>query len=511
MISRRKMLAGALSAGGAAALPPARRGRPRRRSAPGVTITSALTADPRSFDPGFTQGVAGREATRLFFDPLVTVDESGRLAPGLAERWDQPDARTYVLHLRRGVAFHDGTAFDAAAVKAHFDHHLDPANKSLRRGEITSIDAVTVVDAHTVRIALKEPFAAFLAPLADLSGFIESPAARRQHGAAFGARPVGTGPFRLVEYQKDVHTVAERNPAYWRAGFPKADTVILRPIPVDTTRLTEVRTGGVQIASDPPFQDIRRLRGAADVVLSEKQGFRWDYMAFNETRGVGANRAFRQAVSRAIDREAIHNVVYFGTGTIAYDPFLPGTPYHDPAYRPFTRDVGEARKLIESSGVKPPVTLPVVITPDPVKQRVTQIVQQNLAEIGIELSLRQTDAAAHTALIEAGDFTFDPGWGWFGYRPDPDQYLYILTRTKGSRNIGRYSNPQVDQLLTAERSTTVQSERRQAFRRIAALLSEDAVYISYHYGSDFKVRSPQLQNFVHRQDGIIRYDELALA
>jgi peptide/nickel transport system substrate-binding protein len=113
-------------------------------------------------------------------------------------------------------------------------------------------------------------------------------------------------------------------------------------------------------------------------------------------------------------------------------------------------------------------------------------------------------------MIEAGDFTFDPGWGWFGYRPDPDQYLYILTRTKGSRNIGRYSNPQVDQLLTAERSTLVPSERRQAFRRIAALLSEDAVYISYHYGSDFKVRSPQLQGFVHRQDGIIRYDELAL-
>jgi peptide/nickel transport system substrate-binding protein len=152
----------------------------------------------------------------------------------------------------------------------------------------------------------------------------------------------------------------------------------------------------------------------------------------------------------------------------------------------------------------------VAVTPDPVKQRVAQIVQQNLAEIGIELSLRQTDAAAHTAMIEAGDFTFDPGWGWFGYRPDPDQYLYILTRTKASRNIGRYSNPQVDQLLAAERSTLVQSERRQAFRRIAALLHEDAVYISYHYGSDFKVRSPQLQGFVHRQDGIIRYDELAL-
>jgi peptide/nickel transport system substrate-binding protein len=478
---------------------------------PGLTITSALTADPRSFDPAFTQGVAGREATRLFYDALVNVDGSGRLVPGLAERWDQPDAKTYVLHLRQGVKFHDGTVFDAAAVKAHFDHHLDPANKSLRRGEITSIDTVSVVDAHTVRIALKEPFAAFLAPLADLSGFIESPAARQQYGREFGARPVGTGPFRLVEYQKDVHTVAERNPAYWRAGFPKADTVVLRPIPVDTTRLTEARTGGVQIASDPPFQDIRRLRGSSDVVLSEKQGFRWDYMAFNQTKGVGANRAFRQAVNRAIDREAIHNVVYFGTGAVAYDPFLPGTPFHDPAYRPITRDVGEARKLIDGSGVKTPVALQVAVTPDPVKQRVVQIVQQNLAEIGIEISLTQTDAAAHTALIEAGDFTFDPGWGWFGYRPDPDQYLYILTRTKGSRNIGRYSSPLVDQLLTTERSVLAQSERRQAFRRIAELLTEDAVYISYHYGSDFKVRSPRLQNFVHRQDGIIRYDELTLA
>jgi peptide/nickel transport system substrate-binding protein len=233
-------------------------------------------------------------------------------------------------------------------------------------------------------------------------------------------------------------------------------------------------------------------------------------MAFNQSKELANSKTFRQACNWAIDRVAIQAVIYLNTGSVAFDPFLPGAPFHDPGYKPFARDLSRVARLIEESGVKTPITLEVALSQDPVKRKVGQIVQQNLAEIGVQLEFRQVDAASHTALIEAGDFVFDPGWGWFGYRPDPDQYLYILGHSKGSRNIGRYNNPEADQLLTAQRSATSEGERRTLFRKVAELLSEDAVYISYHYGSDFKLRNPGLQGFVHRADGIIRYDELAL-
>src|SRR5262249_28220360 len=157
---------------------------------------------------------------------------------------------------------------------------------------------------------------------------------------------------------------------YWRPGLPKSDTVILRPIPIDTTRLTEARTGGVEIASDPPFQDIQRLRDAAEVVLSEKQGFRWDYMAFNQAKDPGANQSFRQAFNWGIAREAIQEALFFGPGPIASDPFPPGPPFHDPGSRPFPPDREKARRLVESPGLEPPLTLEVALDPDPVKQRV---------------------------------------------------------------------------------------------------------------------------------------------
>lgn len=477
-----------------------------KRSEP---IIGALTADPRTLDPGATTGINGREATRAVFDALIDIDEAGNPLPNLAERWEQPDQKTYVFQLRQGVKFHDGTAFDAEAVKAHFDYHLDPANKSLRRGEITSIDAVTVVDANTVRIALKAPFAAFLAPLADLTGFIESPTARQRSGADFGLQPVGTGPFKMVEYQKDVHTVLERNPDYWRQGFPKADRVTLRSIPANSTRLTEVRTGGVHITTDPPFQDVQALRTSSDIVLSEKPGFSWEYMMFNQQTELGGNAAFRQAFNWALDREAIHNVVYFSTGNIAYDPLWPGTPFHDPSYKPFTRDVAKATSLIAAAGLKPPVTLEIGLLTDPVKQKLAQVVQQNLEEIGVRLTFKPVDQASLTSQINAGDYVFDLAWGRSGYRPDPDQYISPLTQSGGSFNIARYSNPAVDQLLTEERASFDAAKRREIFRKLADLMNEDAVYLSYHYGADFKIHTPSLRGFVHRQDGLIRYDELA--
>jgi peptide/nickel transport system substrate-binding protein len=503
MISRRSLVISLAAAGVA-----------RRARAAGTdgTLTAAIFADPLTFDPHLTGNLQGRAVTRAIHDTLFTLDANGRLAPGLVESWERPDAKTYVLHLRSGITFHDGSAFDAAAVEYNINRIFDPALGSIRAGEISALDKIPVVDAHTLRLALKYPFAAFLFPMTDVAGCIGSPAAMQRWKADYGLHPVGTGPFKLAEYLKDAHTTLEKNGNYWIAGKPLLDRVVLRPIPTDSTRLAELQAGGVQIAEALPLQDIKRARQMARITVSERVGFRWEYFGFNLRDAYpGRSKPFRQAFQWAIDREALHQVAYFGTGTIGFDGIMPGSPFADPNYRPFTYDPDRAKRLIDASGLTGPITITAPLQPDPVKQRAAQVFQANAEAIGVTVKIEQVDSAGYRASLGGGTMAVDLQ-GWWGYRPDPDQYLAILLGTAGSyAKWNGYSNPQMDTEILAERAAATEDERRPIFRQMSAMMNEDAAYVPWHYTSDFKGLSPRVRGFVHAPDGIIAFQDLSLS
>ena len=324
----------------------------------GGTLTVALFADPRTLDPHLTGNLQGRATTQAIHDTLLEVDGNGHLVPGLVESWEWKDDRTVVLTTRSGVKFHDGTDFDAEAVRYNLERIRNPDTGSIRGGEISVLDTIEVVDAKTVKLSLKQPFAAFLFPLVDVAGCVASPTALERWGQEYGLHPAGTGPFAATEYLKDAHTILERNGDYWNAGKPHLDRLVLRPIPVDSTRLAELRSGGVQLAESLPLQDIPRLREGDEIVVSEKVGFRWEWFGFNvREEYAGRSRKLRQAFQWAIDREALHHVAYFGTGSIGYDGILPGSPFHDPDYKPYERDLDKAKRLVEESGLDRPIEL----------------------------------------------------------------------------------------------------------------------------------------------------------
>lgn len=488
------------------------RPRPARAFTPGGAITVALFADPLTFDPHLTGNLQGRAATRAIHDTMFTVDAQGRLAPSLVETWEHPDAKTYVLHLRRGVKFQDGTPFDAASVQYNLNRIFDPTLGSIRAGELSALDRVDLVDPSTLRLSLKYPFAAFLFPLTDVAGCVGSPTAMERWKADYGLHPVGTGPFRLGEYLKDAHTILEKNGEYWIPGKPVLDRVVLRPIPTDSTRLAELQAGGVQIAEALPLQDIKRVRRIASIVVSERVGFRWEYFGFDLRPAYpGRSRPFRQAFQWGIDRQALHEVAYFGTGSIGYDGILPGSPFADPAYRPFTYDPDKAKRLIEQSGLSGPISITAPLQPDPVKQRAAQVFQANAAAIGVRVNIQQVDSAGYRSSLANGTMAVDLQ-GWWGYRPDPDQYLAILLGTTGSyAKWNGYADPEMDKLILAERAATAEDERRRVFRRMMNLMNEDAAYVPWHYTSDFKGLSPKVRGFVHTPDGIINLQDLSLA
>jgi peptide/nickel transport system substrate-binding protein len=480
-------------------------------AARGGTLTAAIFADPLSFDPHITGNLQGRAACRAIHDTLFTIDAKGLLAPGLVESWERPDEKTFVLKLRAGLKFHDGTQLDAAAIKYNIDRIRDPKTNSIRGGEITALDTVAVVDAHTVRLTLKYPFAAFLFPFTDVSGCIGSPAAFEKWGANYTLHPAGAGPFTLADYQKDSRTLLERNTGYWAAGKPYLDSVVLRPIPTDSTRLAELRSGGVMLAEALPLQDIARLRQSQEIVVSEKVGFRWEYFGFNlREQYPGHSKPFRQAFQWAIDREALHRAAYFGTGEVGYDGILPGSPFHDASYRPYKTDMDRAKRLIDESRISAPIVLEAPLQPDPVKQRSAQIFQAVAAKLGVKVEIQQVDSAGYRSSLQGGVMACDLQ-GWWGYRPDPDQYLAILLHSTGSyAKFHGYSNPAMDKLLDAQRAAGNVDERRKLFRQISELMNEDAVYVPWHYSSDFKGLNPKVKGFVHAQDGIIAFQDLYL-
>src|SRR5262245_3723561 len=226
-ITRRNLVRGAAGLGLSAPILTSGWGRAARaaqESTPTAEIPSGgsfVAGHPTSIlsmDPAATGEPQVRTIRNCVTEALFDLDADANLIPRLAESWEQPDETTYVLHLRQGVKFTDGTPFDAEVVKFNLERMLNPETENVWASELAQLDSVNVIDTNTVELKTKSLLAAFLIPLYDMSGMQLSPAAVEQWGADIGFHPVGTGPFKFVEFIKDQHVVLEKNPDYWQPG-----------------------------------------------------------------------------------------------------------------------------------------------------------------------------------------------------------------------------------------------------------------------------------------------------
>jgi peptide/nickel transport system substrate-binding protein len=473
----------------------------------GGQIVYADAADPKSMDPAFITNRNGARVLQMLYDPLIDLDAESNLVPALAESWEiSSDAKTITLKLRQGVKFHDGTDFDAAAVKVHFDRHLDPASKSLRTGELAGVASVEAVDTNTFRIQLKAPNPQFLYFLIDWNAFIESPTALKTYGADYASHPVGTGPFKFVEYAQDDHTLLERNPTYWDTGKPYVDSLKFRVIPVDATRLIELQSGGAQVIQDAPLQDIQRLSTSSDVKLDRRLGGRFSIWSWNIGHSPYADNAdFRQAVNWALDRQGLLQAVYFGTGRISFAPYHAGTPFDDPTYRPFERNLDKARQLLQSAqanGLPSPASFPLYTGPMGVYPKLVQIIQANLAEIGVNVDIQQEADAAYNARIDRNDwhwYVYSGGWSW---RPDPSLFLRNLFHSASTYTLARvYKDADVDRLIEQGEQETALDKRKALYSQLADKLNQIGSSTFAYQEENVVAISPKLQGWAFRADG----------
>jgi len=503
---------GGATGGAASGSPVASVGTPKR----GGTLRAGLTSDVGNLDPLLSSFLVDRQVFYNMYESLVAIDTDLKIIPSLAEKWDiSADGKAYTFSLRQGVKFHDGSDFNADAVKFNIERYLNDKT-SRRRSEIDSIQAVEVVDPNTVRFTLKAAFAPLLANLVDRAGMMLSPQAVQAGGPDFTRKPVGagTGPFKFVEWVKDDHITLERNTAYWKkaadgSALPYLDKITYRPITDETVRLTNLRSGDLDVDFAVPAKDYATVKSGGEFGFQETTAVSFSSLYFNTATEPFNKKELRQALAYLIDRDQISKTVFFGTQKIAYGPVPPSSWAYDSAFTPYSVDVAKAKSLLQAGGKPDGFTFEFKVgAGSPTKIQLAQLLKDQFAKANITMNIAQLEAAKIATDTQQGNFQ-SAFYGWSG-RIDPDGNIYNQMRGSGSLNESRYDNAQVNDLLDKARASTMQTERTSLYQQAQRLIVEDAPFIFYGFGLALLIGRTPVQGTKVYADQIMRFERVWL-
>ena len=456
------------------------------RRAPAVDpaiITVGIRTAPNTLDPRQASDEVSQRVSELIFSPLMILGPDLKPAPHLATRLDNPDPLTYIAHLRRGVRFHDGHELTAADVVYTFGAFTDPTYVSPFKGAFTSLQSVTALDDYTVQFRLKTPFAAFPAQLV-----LQPPVVPAGSGDALRAFPVGTGPYRFVEYATDDHVTLSAFEGYFD-GLPNNAGLVLKVVPDDTMRGLELRRGSLDVVvNDLPPDIVHQLRREDDLQSATSPGLDFSYLGINFRDPILADRRVRQAIGYAIDRQAIVDYLRRGLARLATG-LVPSQAWaYEPDVEQFAYDPAKARALLDEAGYRDPdgdgprprLQLSLICSTNEETRLQSAIIQDNLKRVGIDLDVRSYEFATFYQDVLSGRFQlFSLQWVG-GALVDPD----ILRRVYHSSQVppagfnrGYYRNPEVDRLLDDAAAATSDEERRRLYGEVQRRVAQDAVYI----------------------------------
>ncbi len=490
-----------LSPGAAAAADPPKKGG---------TLRVGFYIEAATMDPHLSGSKIDRQVYHNIYEPLVTLDTKLGIKPGLAESWSQPDPKTLVFKLRRGVKFHDGTDFNAEAAKFNFER-MKTEPKSVRKGEVANIDTVEVVDSHTLKVNLKKPDAALLATLTDRAGMMVSPKVVQERGVELGrnAKGAGTGPFEFVEWVRDSHLVIKRHDGYWnKQGGPYLDRVRYRPIPDDVVKLHSLQSGEIDVMDYVQPRDVAAVKADKNVVVVDVPSLADFAYQLNTTRPPFNVKALRQAVAYALDVEQIVKGVWLNVGVAANGPIPPTSWAYDKSIAPIKRDLARAKAKLAEGGQPNGFTFTLTTNNIPINIQEAEVMQAQLAEAGITAKVKLVDSATLISDGNARNFEM-VSFQWSG-RPDPDgnTYQFLRTTPGTSFNWSGVSNPQMDALLDRTREISNQAERRKLYGELTKLLQDELPMIFIVHPIEPKAFSPKVQGYEPIPDGMMRFKDV---
>jgi peptide/nickel transport system substrate-binding protein len=472
-----------------------------------------LAEDPDLLDPHQARTFVGRLVFTALCDKLVDIDNNLKIIPRLATEWNvAEDGKTVTMKLRRGVTFHDGEKFDAAAAKFNLERALN-LPESRRKSEIAAIATVDVVDDYTIKLNLKEPSSPLLSQLTDRAGMMVSPKAASAAGANLATKPVCSGPFKFVERVQNDRIVLERFADYYDKAKYHFDKVTFLPIPDATVRLANLQSGQLDMLERLLPTDIAAVKADKRLVLQPITSLGYASYTINLANGERANTPLgkdpriREAIELAIDRNIINQVVFNGEFTVGNQPVAPTNTYYAKAFPVPARNVDKAKALLKEAG-QPNFSFEMQVPNDTQQTQVAQVIQGMLREAGIDMKIVSLEFA--TALQNQTKGNYQASLiGWSG-RPDPDGNIHVFLKTKAPLNESGYSNPETDKWLDAARLTYDVAKRQEAYSKAAEqYLKDRPINYLYHVKWLF-VHSTKLAGFTASPDGMIRLEGVKL-
>ncbi|MFW2544621.1 ABC transporter substrate-binding protein [Primorskyibacter sp. 2E107] len=475
----------------------------------GVLIVGQI-AEPKSLDPAAVTAVNDFRILVNLYEGLVRYKPGTlEVEPGLATAWEiSEDGTEYTFTLREGVMFHDGTPFNAEAVKFNFDRMLNEDHPYHNTGPFplafffSAVTETTALDDYTVKFTLNGPYAPFLSNLAYPTGLMVSPAAVEANGADFGRSPAGTGPFKFTEWRSNEAVVVEKNPDYW--GDPAGtEAVVFRPITDANTRVAEMLAGGIDMMVEVPPTSLSQFTGDDFNVVEQAGPHVW-FLILNAKEGPFADKKVRQAANYAINKEALVNDVLEGTAEVAAGPTPPAFAWaYNDALDPYPYDPEKAKALLAEAGAEG-AELTFFVTEggsgmlDPVAMGTA--IQADLAAVGFDVTIETYEWNTFLGEVNPGlEGKADMAeMAWMTNDPDTLPYLALRSDAwpdKGGFNSGYYSNPEVDTLLEQARVATDQSERAALYKEMQEIVQDDAPWVFVANWKQNAVTSDRVENF----------------
>lgn len=443
---------------------------------PTGTLTLALPLDVQSLDPIKTYSLNNGRWQKNVFGYLVWRDEEMNVVPGagLATDWEVIDDMNVVFNLREGVTFHNGEEFNADAVVFTFDRLLNEENASPQRFNYTSIDHFEKIDDYTVQMVMAELDPVIISKLSGYGAAIVPPEFIREKGDDYVSETEipGTGPYRIVEYQKDAQLVLEAYEDFWGEA-PHIKTVTYRIVPDDATRLAEFLSGGVDVLTLTPAQ-AQAAEGQSGLQVRPVGVPTVSGLRLDASKPPTDNLDVRKAIAHAIDTQLIIDTILNGVGVpmaVWQSPYSFG---YDPELDPYAYDPEVATELLANSGVDDPTLVYNVIGDDTQAREIANSVKAMLEAVGFTVEIDQRERATYYDEYRAGDLDNIVPFGWGGWTLDADNTYYSMHYTGESYNPG-FSNAEVDALLDEQRGTLDQEKRLEIFHQVNQLIYDQYI------------------------------------
>ncbi|WNF38182.1 ABC transporter substrate-binding protein [Bacillaceae bacterium IKA-2] len=446
-----------------------------------------------------TDGESSR-VTKQIYETLVEFDQdSFEYGEGLATDWSwDDDGLRFVFQLREGVEFHDGTDFNAEAVKVNFERWADAEHPfaftddnyvysvygtqfgGFKGDDSHVIDEINILGDFEIEFILNRPLGSFMQNMGMSYFAITSPAAFEEHGSKINENPVGTGPFKFVSWAKDDSIILDKNENYWQEGLPKLDRVIFQVIPDNSARLTALRSGEIDIMDGLSPDDIATVESDAAYQLFERSTNNVGYLGFHTEKEPFDNVLVRRAINHAVNKEALIGALYGGLAQSAKNAVPPGYLGYNDDIEEYEFNPEKAKELLTEAGFPDGFefelwTMPVARPYMPNPERAAEALQADLADVGLTAKIVTMEWATYlekTTLGEQDVFML----GWSGVNGDPDYFLANLLSADaipgGNRTF--YRNADVTRILDEAKTIVDPAIRDELYKEAQRLIHEDA-------------------------------------